>query len=277
MRFKAASAALLAALSTSLTGCALFQPQPASPLQFNYSTVNGPAAGLVRAFILNGSTVLQFIDISQAQPKVYSGDQVTPLPYQVVGQYAIVSGLHTSLRVTANGATATVTAPETKDNQLGVPTALPAAALNAATLAPAPAATPAPADSVNQQLQAMRAELEQARKQVEELKREMSGAGAGGPAIKPAALIVPASDVAQTWTLHGNRTLKDNLADMARTAGYAEPSWKAANPFMVTYTMKFNGTFLEVIGKIAQQVPALDFRVSPGRRKIDVVDATSET
>lgn len=269
MKFKAASLAILVALSAGLAGCATFD-QKEQALQFNYSTSNGPAVGLVRAFVLNGSTVLQFIDISQAQPKVYAGTQDNPLPYQVVGQYAIVSGVHSMLRVVANGATAVSTAANLQPDQL---TAFIPPAPNAAAAAIAGAAP----DPMTLQLQDARQRLEKARRQVADLERELTGTGTVSLAqtIQPAPLIVPAGDTARAWTLVGNKTLKDNLADFARTAGYAEPTWKAANPYMVTQTSSFNGTFVEVIGKIAQQVPALDIRIYPWKRSIVVVEASN--
>lgn len=273
MKKKALTAAIAALFVSSLTGCALFSPPEPSPaLQFSYATTNGPAAGLVRAFILNGSTILQFIDITQAQPKVYSGDQPTPLPYQVVGQYAILSGVHPALRVVANGATANVAAAGFSGTQAATaPT--PPASLAGAPLAVQPAAK---TDPLAAQLQDALRQLEQARKELADLKRDMAAGGASAGNIKPAALIVPAGDPGnRTWTLTGNRTLKDNLADFARQAGYAEPNWKASNPYMVTYTVKYSGTFLDVIGKIAEQVPALDFRVYSWKKTIEVADSAN--
>lgn len=259
MKKKALAAAIAAALSSSLMGCASFgRSEPTPAMQFNYSTLNGPAAGLVRAFVLNGSTVLQFIDISQAQPKVYVAGQATPAPYQVVGQYAILSGIHPALRVVANGATATVTATSLQAGEVKPTLSLPAAA---------PAA---PADPLDAQLQEARQQLAQAKQRVDELQRERCVAGGN---IRPAQLIVPVTDTSNTWTLEGGRTLKDNIDTLARAAGYAAPRWKASNPYMVTYTTKYDGTFVEVIGKIAEQVPALDFHVYSWKRTIEVVDA----
>lgn len=269
MKKNAVIAVLAAGLALSLSGCALLgKKEPPPALQFSYSTSNGPAAGLVRAFVMNGSTVLQFIDLSQAQPKVYAGGQDTPLPYQVVGQYAIVSGVHPMLRVAANGATAIATATNLQPEQLG------------AFIPPAPVAAAAPIaapDPLTLQLQETRQRLDRARRQVADLEREIAGAATITPAanIQPAPLIVPAGDTARAWTLEANKTLKDNLADFARTAGYAEPNWKAANPYMITQTASLNGTFVEVVGKIAQQVPTLDIRIYPWKRSIDVVEASN--
>lgn len=286
MRRKAIAVAVAAAL-LCLGGCAaLSKPTPPPAMQFSYTANNGPAAGLVRAFILNGSTVLQFIDIGQADPKVYVAGQAAPLPYQVVGQYAILSGIHPSLRIVANDATATVIAASLQDSPPApaAPTAAPSSALSpVAMIAGEPLPIPAASrpDPLAVQLQEALRQLAQARKDLDDLKREFAGSSsANGVGIRPAALIVPAAitpaaEQPRTWTLAGNRSLKDNLADMAREAGYAEPNWRAANPYLVTYTTKYTGTFLEVVGKIAEQVPALDFRVYSWKRTIEVAEATN--
>lgn len=291
MKRKTLSIIAAVAISSSLTGCTLFNSKldPSPELEFNYAAVNGPATGLVRAFVLNGSTVLQFVDITQAQPKVYAADQTTPMPYQVIGQYAVLSGLHSTLRVIGNGATATVTATRASPLKMTAEKPVPdeprsigataaVAAPTAAVAAPAPAASSVtPADL----LQHEQRELVQLRKEVEDMKRQLAsntGAGAGGgivpmgSSIKRAALIVPAGDVARAWNLAANRTLKDNVADMAQKAGYSV-TWKASNPYMVTYAKTYQGTLQEVIGEIAQEVPALDFRLYPWKNRLEVVDA----
>lgn len=252
--------ALVALMASCLAGCALLKPEPTPPppVQFNYATANSASTGLVRVFNLKGDTVLQFIDISAAQPKVYEGEETTPLPYQVVGQYAVVSGVRQSLRVVTKGGNAAVTR-----------TAPPPTASTAAELARLDAVRPAePVEPVLVgELAQMKKELAEARQALAQLRPQSN--------IKPAALIVPVAvaDPTRTWTLQGNKTLKDNLADLAREAGYSEPRWKAANPYMVTYTTTYTGTFLDVVGKLAGEVPALDFRVYSWKHTIEVADA----
>lgn len=282
MKRKTLATVAAIAFVSSLAGCALLNSKldPSPELEFTYATTNGPATGLVRAFVLNGSTVLQFVDITQAQPKVYAADQPTALPYQVIGQYAILSGVHSALRVTANGATATVTATRAPASSAAGEALTPgdSRSIPAAQAAQAPAVTTA--DLVQHEAQ----ELARLRKEVAGLRQQLgmapeadAGAAGGivpiGSPIKPAALIVPARDAARSWALAGNRTLKDNMEDMARQAGYTL-TWKASNPFMVTYTKKYQGTFQDAIGEIAKEVPALDFRLYTWKRRLDVVDAT---
>lgn len=274
MKQKAIALAIAAAISSNLVGCAaLSRPEPTPAIQFTYAAENGPAIGLVRAFVMNGNTVLQFVDIPQAQPKVYAGDQPAPLPYQIIGQYAVLSGIHPSLRVVANGATATVTAKSVE----------PALKLKMSPELAYPGES-SQSPPTNDPLQRESQDVAQLRNEVAELKRKLAGdpnAGAGTniPAAivraetKTTALIVPAGDTSRTWTLTANRTLKDNLADLVQQAGYTFV-WKASNPYMVTYTKKYQGTFQEVIGEIAQEVPTLDVRLYAGKRRMDVVDAT---
>jgi hypothetical protein len=95
-----------------------------------------------------------------------------------------------------------------------------------------------------------------------------------GSAIQPVpSQIVPFGEVPRVWTLAANRSLRDNLKDWAATAGYGEPNWTASNPYQVTYTSTYTGTFFEVLNQVASAVPTVDFRVSKNRRTIDVVDA----
>jgi hypothetical protein len=96
----------------------------------------------------------------------------------------------------------------------------------------------------------------------------------GGPiTIAQSAQIVPASDVARTWTLAANKSLRENLEDWAQQAGYSKPAWSASTPYQITYTSNYSGTFVQVLSQIALAVPALDFQVSKGRHTLTVVDA----
>jgi hypothetical protein len=85
--------------------------------------------------------------------------------------------------------------------------------------------------------------------------------------------IMPAAEVPRTWTLLASRSLRENLEDWAQQAGYAKPAWQASMPYQITYTSNYNGTFLQVLGQIAQAVPGLDFKVSKAQHTIAVVDA----
>jgi len=95
----------------------------------------------------------------------------------------------------------------------------------------------------------------------------------GGPIQIAAAQIVPTADAMRSWTLAADKSLHQNIDDWAQIAGYGKPAWSASVPYQVTYTSTYTGTFLEVLGRIANAVPALDIQVSKGHRTITVVDA----
>ncbi|MBR8049221.1 TcpQ domain-containing protein [Burkholderia multivorans] len=89
----------------------------------------------------------------------------------------------------------------------------------------------------------------------------------------PIAQIVPITDVTRTWTLIANQSLQENLRQWAKVAGYSEPEWAASNPYQVTYSSPYTGTFLQVLQQLSTIVPGLDFQVSQSRHTLRVVDA----
>lgn len=89
----------------------------------------------------------------------------------------------------------------------------------------------------------------------------------------PTAQIVPTTDATRTWTLVANQSLQDNLRQWAKMAGYSEPEWAASNPYQVTYSSPYTGTFLQVLEQLSKVVPGLDFQVSQSRHTLRVVDA----
>lgn len=99
-----------------------------------------------------------------------------------------------------------------------------------------------------------------------------SASQAASPILPATPLIVPFGEVPRVWTLAANKSLRDNIRDWAITSGYSEPTWAASNPYQITYTKTYTGTFLEVLNQVASEVPSIDFKVSRGARRIDVVD-----
>jgi outer membrane protein OmpA-like peptidoglycan-associated protein len=147
--------AVAAATTITIAGCAILQNDKPLPIGFNYATVDGTSAGLVRAFDMNGSTVLQFVNLSAAKPKVLEGGQ--ELPYRVVGQYAVLSGFHSALAVKTSTGLAVVNrandAPATPGLAQATtpPTQQAAVVVEAAPQVVAIATLPAaPAETVNQ-------------------------------------------------------------------------------------------------------------------------------
>lgn len=90
-----------------------------------------------------------------------------------------------------------------------------------------------------------------------------------------AAIIVPVVEEPRAWTLQAGKTLKENLEAWAATAGWAPPAWQASNPFKITENYTLTGTFMGVLGQLAEMVPSIDLQVKKGGRTIKVVDAKS--
>lgn len=278
-RKNAITAALVVATAATISGCALFaSPEPAPALQFTYTTDHGAEIGLVRAFTLQGNTVLQFIDLAQAQPTILAAGQVSPVPYKVTGQYAVLPGVYSSLKVRSAGKVASV--------MLQTP-ALDALEANGTASHSQPAADAAPppaprlepvaetkteADANERTLPEILTELEAKKRELADLRERMTQLQRTN--ILPAPmLIVPINEKPRNWTLTGGRTLRDNLRELARQAGYTEPVWKAKNPYMVGYTTTYTGTFTDIIGQISDAVPALDFILDAHKHTVEVVDA----
>lgn len=79
-------------------------------------------------------------------------------------------------------------------------------------------------------------------------------------------------ELPRTWLLSKDKTLKENLTDWTKTAGWNQPIWTAANPYQITSTVSINGTFVEVLEKVSQSVPDLDIHVWKGQRNIRISD-----
>jgi len=270
-------AAVLAAL---LAGCTLMQSDPPPPIQFNYVTSAPGESGLVRVFNLNGNTILQFTDLVAVQPKVYRSDSPAPLTYTVVGQYAVVAGQHPMLRIEANGTAVNAlqlasTQPVPMPAQLASTPAAPATAAAGLAESPAPVEIAAATDTAaaaDPKMEQLKRELEQARKDLAAAKQDLASLQKVN--IEPFPVLPPLDESRRPWTLQGQKTLKDNMATLAKTAGYGELNWKASNPFMVRGTTTYPAlTFLEFLQKITETVPALEFKVSKTRRTVDVIDA----
>ncbi len=159
-----------------LTGCASLQPAPAPlAMQFNYSTSASAGTGLVRAFDMDGNTVLQFVDLAKAKPTIYGTDTAEPLAYQVVGQYAVLRGTHAALKVRTAGGTASVT----RAGQ--APTSAPLAAIPATV----------PAGVTPNELASARAALAKTQDELADVKRQLAALQANpntsAPAVRAAA------------------------------------------------------------------------------------------
>lgn len=95
------------------------------------------------------------------------------------------------------------------------------------------------------------------------------------PAPQRPAIIVPVVEEPRAWTLQAGKTLKEILEAWATTAGWTLPTWQASNPYKITENYTLTGTFMGVLGQLAEMVPAIDLQVKKGVRTIKVVDAKS--
>ena len=88
----------------ALSGCALSVPAPVpvQPIAFNFAIDNGAALGLVHAFEMHDSTVLQFATVGTPPLRIFNmvGDE---LVYKPLGQYLVINGLHPIVRVVSGG------------------------------------------------------------------------------------------------------------------------------------------------------------------------------
>lgn len=185
--------AAAAAATVTLGGCAYFRTEPPA-IQINYEAANADATGLIRAFDTKGNTVLQFFDVAKARPTIYGDGQAAPLKFEIVGQQlAVLPGTFQTVRIEANGATATVTrqgepAEAKKAAQTTAPAAVatgPAAAVTVAT-APAAAET-ASAPAVLGELAAARRELEVSNTELNAVRGELAKQGTTTTAAEVAA------------------------------------------------------------------------------------------
>lgn len=253
-------------LATLVTSCTLINPEQPPAVQFNYVTSATGESGLVRVFNLNGNTILQFKDLVAVQPKIYRSNPPAPLAYTVVGQYAVIPGQYPILTIESNGVAVNAL-------QLAAVSATPqqSAAFNAPEL-PAPTQMTSAA-AITQPT------LEQVTHELQETRRELAAAQQGLASIQkvniePVIVSPPLDESRRTWTLKGQVTLKENVIAMAKTVGYDEVNWKAANPYMVRTTTAYPAlTFVDFLQKLTEAVPSLEFKVSRTRRTVDVVDA----
>jgi len=124
MKKNTLAAAVIAALTISMSGCALLQPDKSPAVQFNYTAQDAKdaaQAGLVRAFDMNGNTVLQF-SIQSSRPKIFDTGNPASISYQVIGQYAVLPGVHQSLLIKT--ATASIVAHQDGHRRRGSPARL---------------------------------------------------------------------------------------------------------------------------------------------------------
>jgi hypothetical protein len=92
------------------------------------------------------------------------------------------------------------------------------------------------------------------------------------PAPRPAAAtFVTAPAHIEQWILDARLTLKDNLDDWARTAGWNAPVWMASNYYQVTRSAVLNGSFTEAL-KIVTDNTGLNICATSAQKLVRVTD-----
>ncbi|MFC3110935.1 hypothetical protein ACFQAT_28850 [Undibacterium arcticum] len=79
-------------------------------------------------------------------------------------------------------------------------------------------------------------------------------------------------DLPRAWILDGKKTLHDNVQAWAKIAKWDLPVWSSTTAFQIS-DATLNGTFLDVIGQLANAVPTLDFKANRTMRTLSVQDA----
>lgn len=80
----------------------------AHTFRFNHNVTNRAGVGVLRAFDDRSKTVIQFVDIERQKPEIFdkAGEKV---PYNTVGQYAIINGTPAWFMIKVHGETSIVT------------------------------------------------------------------------------------------------------------------------------------------------------------------------
>lgn len=171
--------ALIAAAAILASGCTTPRDDlNTSSIRLIYVTEDGEALGLVRAFDDGRRTTLQF-RLTPPQGLQVLDINGRPLPYERLGQYVALQGLHDRLQVVLADlrADVRVSAGGPKAELIEQPTAAPRATLDLPPKPPAPLVAKVPLRAPTQELLAAQRALKLAERQLDEL-RGLVNAGA---------------------------------------------------------------------------------------------------
>lgn len=87
------------AAAAVLTACST--PAPTTSIGFNYEIDNGRASGIVQVFDLGGNTVVQVRDLNHKTTH-FLDEKNMPIPFSVVGENVVFSGIHPIFTVTTS-------------------------------------------------------------------------------------------------------------------------------------------------------------------------------
>lgn len=218
---------LVAGVALAVAGVAGCMSTPPSPIGFNYQVDNGKANRIVQVFDLSGNTVVQIRNLDRKATRFFNAQNVE-IPYKVMGENVVLSGLQQSFTVSSSRAASRVvrTAPAVGAGSPPAPThAAPA------TAAPSTSVAAAAKQVTDQQLLA---EIRRMKTELSELKRilaaaELSSAGARAaevpsPAPAPAteAAVVRVSFANNSLHFAPSREVRAQLVELAKAAKTVE-------------------------------------------------------
>jgi outer membrane protein OmpA-like peptidoglycan-associated protein len=159
-----------------LTACST--PAPTAIIGFNYEIDNAKANGIVQVFDLSGNTVVQVRDINPKTTQILDARNV-PIQFKVLGENAVLNGMHESFTVSTAAAASRVRRKQTAPSAepVVVPSVVPPAAKQ---------------QSASESDAAIVAEIARMRKELSELKAMLAAAPARDTA--PSAPLATVAD-----------------------------------------------------------------------------------
>jgi hypothetical protein len=85
----------------------------------------------------------------------------------------------------------------------------------------------------------------------------------------PPATIV---ELPRSWVLDHKKSVRENIEEWARVAKWEAPNWQSVTAFNIEASATLNGTFIEVLGQLANAIPSLDFKANKTLRTLVVAD-----
>jgi outer membrane protein OmpA-like peptidoglycan-associated protein len=162
----------VALAAAGVTGC---MSTPPSPIGFNYQVDNGQANRIVQVFDLSGNTVVQIRNVDPKATRFFNAQNVE-IPFKVMGENVVLSGLQQSFTVSSSRAASRVvrTAPVAGAGAPPAPTY--AAPVTAAPASAAPAAQQANDEKLLAEIARIKTELAELKKILAAAERPIASA-----------------------------------------------------------------------------------------------------
>jgi outer membrane protein OmpA-like peptidoglycan-associated protein len=215
---------LVVGVALAAAGVAGCMSTPPSPIGFNYQVDNGQANRIVQVFDLSGNTVVQIRNVDPKATRFYNAQNVE-IPFKVMGENVVLSGLQQSFTVSSSRAASRVVrnAPVTGS---GAPAPTYAAPV---TAVPAPAAPSAAQQASDEKLLAeigrIKAELVELKKILAAAERPSVGAqvaASPAPAPTPEAEVVRVSFADNSLYFAPPHEVRVQLVELAKAAKTVE-------------------------------------------------------